>query len=563
MVTVQLPTKELKEPRPLATKGGRGNPAPARTANHRIDQSHVQSRPGTTAFSLDGIMQRSRTAKTAGPHEAGLYCMHLVCGTGMPQAFLWHWRAAHTARAHSIACACGVLCRLLASGTVPPGPRCTAATVTVVYNDTHLHLAQFLTTTCRYPTPPNPPVRHRAAGVAMQAGEAGFALLEKSCLMARVLTNSGPGSTQADKDLGEAAMSAMTQGSVLRAAAAAARALVATAARTTRSGTTGGGASVRQGAAGVMYGMDEDDSTHCDILMATAAAGVCTYTWNVTNLLHYRLDAVRIAGQGSIPVGGSGSASTLSSIPPGVAQLVESLVESQLLAAAATVVLDCPNMLAVDSLKGELATAACGMLSDAAFWLARSVVNLNTIEGKLWTARVPGARPLAAKLLRAARHTAVVRLQVALLDQLAAHAGMGAELEGEEAGESQGEQAGAWVGSSGSWWFAREEARQGQLLGVVEQAQGQTAGWLEDRHCTILYGVFRRWCAETETQLDAEAGVPARPPPLLAARLAARAAEALCRLCRGQGLRGAYAPAPMWEFAKCQVCCLPLHLAVQ
>ncbi len=397
--------------------------------------------------------------------------------------------------------------------------------------------------------------------MALHVGEAGFALLEKSFHMARVLTNSGPGSTQADKDLGEAAMSAMTQGSVLQAAATAARALVATAAQTTRSGTTSGGALVRRKAAGIMYGFDEQESIQCDTLMATAAAGVCTYTWHVINLLHYRLDGVRSASQGSTPVGGSGSASPLSSIPPGVAQLVESLVESQLLAAAAAAVLDCPNALAVGRLEGELTTDACGMLCGAAIWLARSVVNLNTIEGKLWTARVPGARPLAAKLLRAARHTAVVRLQVALLDQLAAHAGMGAELEREagqreEVGQGQ-EQVGAWAGSSGSWWFAREEARRGQLLGVVKQARGQTAGLLEDHHCTIVLGAFRRWCAETETQLGAEAGVPVRPPPLLAARLVARAAEALCRLCRGQGLGGAYAPAPMWSFAKCQVCWLP------
>ncbi len=49
------------------------------------------------------------------------------------------------------------------------------------------------------------------------------------------------------------------------------------------------------------------------------------------------------------------------------------------------------------------------------------------------------------------------------------------------------------------------------------------------------------------------ARVEARPPPLLVARLAARAAEALCRLCRGQGLEGAYAPAPEWELARAQV----------
>ncbi len=47
--------------------------------------------------------------------------------------------------------------------------------------------------------------------------------------------------------------------------------------------------------------------------------------------------------------------------------------------------------------------------------------------------------------------------------------------------------------------------------------------------------------------------MPARPPALLTARLAARSAEALCRLCRGEGLEGAYSPAPEWEFATAEV----------
>ncbi len=83
---------------------------------------------------------------------------------------------------------------------------------------------------------------------------------------------------------------------------------------------------------------------------------------------------------------------------------------------------------------------------------------------------------------------------------------------------------------------------------------GRTAGWLEDYHSHIVHATVVDWHG-VEQQQAAAAGVPAGPPPLLAARLAARAAEALCRLCRGQGLGGAYAPAPEWQFAKAEVRC--------
>ncbi len=119
------------------------------------------------------------------------------------------------------------------------------------------------------------------------------------------------------------------------------------------------------------------------------------------------------------------------------------------------------------------------------------------------------------------------------------------------------EQADGWEGSSGAWWFAREEAQQGQILGEEGEegraACSKTAGWLEGRHCNIVAATLLDWQAAEEQQLAAAAGVPAAPPPILRARLAARAAEALCRLCRGKGLAGAYAPAPQWEFAIAQV----------
>ncbi len=214
-------------------------------------------------------------------------------------------------------------------------------------------------------------------------------------------------------------------------------------------------------------------------------------------------------------------------------------------------------------------------------------------------------------------------LQVALLDQLAAHAGMGAELQeqqaqcekGQEEAEEEGEEeeeedeweeaeqpegveeaqesrrgghraahdeqhntqqleaareegsvgqqddgderrptASVWGGSSGSWWVAKAEARAGKItqvnkegraIGEAMRAKGTTSA-LKDFHFDIMWVCFWDWQATNE-ELAALMRVPRRPPPLLRAQLACRAAEAICRLYRGQGLGGAYGSAPCFE----------------
>ncbi len=165
-----------------------------------------------------------------------------------------------------------------------------------------------------------------------------------------------------------------------------------------------------------------------------------------------------------------------------------------------------------------------------------------------------------------------------LLDRLAVHAGLGVKLEGgdgdersgdqgdkgrsvaverehrEQQGgqEEQGEQGDGWGGRSGLWWIAREEARRGQLVpaldedgeereGDEQQGPGGMDGGLGWHHDQVITVTFADWHAAG--QLAAEAGVQAQPSPLLTARLKARALESLCRLCRGEGLGGAYAPA--------------------
>ncbi len=159
------------------------------------------------------------------------------------------------------------------------------------------------------------------------------------------------------------------------------------------------------------------------------------------------------------------------------------------------------------------------------------------------------------------------RPQVGMLDLQAADAGLGAGLgeqglgggEGEAGGQGQGshqtqQQMESLEGMGKVWWFAQEEVQRGQLLGVSgsRQVGAGTLGWLEDQHVYVLCASFWTWYLEMCNRAAA-GGTAVRPPPLLAARLAARAAEALCRLCRGQGLGGTYGPAPEWLCAKIQV----------
>ncbi len=253
-------------------------------------------------------------------------------------------------------------------------------------------------------------------------------------------------------------------------------------------------------------------------------------------------------------------------------QVYGTLADSQLLATAAVILVDTPPAGTAATLPDNERDNIRSSTLDASESAATALFYLFEVRRELAARGNRQGKRLSAALLCAARHEAVQRLQVALLDQLAAHAGMAAGLEEWEAGsgpregrdeERQGRGCG-WEGSSGTWWLAREGAAQGKLLGLDERSAGGSrkagkkarsndAGWLEDYHCHIMRVTVQDWLT-TDPGEAAAAGVPAAPPPLLVARLAARAAEALCRLCRGQGLEGAYAPAPEWQFATTKVC---------
>ncbi len=370
-------------------------------------------------------------------------------------------------------------------------------------------------------------------------------------------------------------------------------------------------------------------SINMDGVQEPIADAICKHMYAVVLLSKVYAKAVK--GRGTDP--------RAVSVAPEASTILGSLVASGLVAAAAAAVVDCPCTAGVVHIHPHIHLSRAG--SDAAQVMAQ----LAALQRRLAFQGGQEGRRLACGLLRATRHVAVRRLQVALLDQLAAHAGMGAELgagedgwqeeededqkreeqqdqvaqeqedKGQQAQEQQApdaleqqrpptrklanepgaggrsrpgereqaqaqaqtqtqeqqvqgrqarsgcagqEQADGWAGSSGAWWFAREEARRGELLGPQDGeeehvAGGPTAGWLEGRHCDIVSGTLWAWQTAEDMRMEEEARVPEAPPPVLRARLAARAAEALCRLCRGQGLEGAYAPAPQWELAMAEV----------
>ncbi|KAG2449521.1 hypothetical protein HYH02_005663 [Chlamydomonas schloesseri] len=116
--------------------------------------------------------------------------------------------------------------------------------------------------------------------------------------------------------------------------------------------------------------------------------------------------------------------------------------------------------------------------------------------------------------LRAALGSREVRqLQVALLERLAVHGGSGSS-----------------SGSGIQGWLARHEAREGRIVeGGTESAMGKQQQ-LEERHALWLHASFGMW-----TQAEEAAWGDPPPPLALQLRLAARAAEALCRLsgCAG------------------------------
>ncbi len=384
-------------------------------------------------------------------------------------------------------------------------------------------------------------------------------LLSQACFMVNTVLC---GRSKSDQDLGQKALSAMAQRSLMKAVAEASRAVAATAASVQAEATTTGFLAEKYPTKQLSestLGMSPM-ALYLWKVTCLKTGAICEYASSMAQTLARQLSGARLASGGR----------TGSTIPQGASQLADSLAESQLLAAAAAAITDSPSAMPVEGELKVIYDGVCSNVHLASLQAAQALAGMATSQQNAQALGGPDGRRLACVLLRATRHVAVRRLQVALLDRLAAHAGMGAELGSGEEGQRQQQRQGdnqpnGWEGSGGAWWLACEEAQRGQLLGLPhgeagEAARSQTAGWLEEYHNRIVSATLWEW-GQAGPQLAEEAGVPAAPPPLLRARLAARAAEALCRLYRGKGLRGAYAPSPEWFYAHTKVGCLRSHCA--
>ncbi|KAG2492838.1 hypothetical protein HYH03_008992 [Edaphochlamys debaryana] len=188
-----------------------------------------------------------------------------------------------------------------------------------------------------------------------------------------------------------------------------------------------------------------------------------------------------------------------------------------------------------------------------------AAVNLRAIKGG-----AAAATSAADALDEALSRPDVCRLRLALLESVWVHAGMeptpgegpGDGVGGSSSGGSSGSIGGSSSGGSslggageaeGAWQRRLEwvtcTARDSH--GSVEASS--TSGWLlENHHLQALMGALCPWARKGKRLLCP----PGVPPTLHRARLAARTAEALCRLSRGQGRDGTYRPAPNWLFAQ-------------
>ncbi|KAG2492836.1 hypothetical protein HYH03_008990 [Edaphochlamys debaryana] len=192
-----------------------------------------------------------------------------------------------------------------------------------------------------------------------------------------------------------------------------------------------------------------------------------------------------------------------------------------------------------------------------------AAVDLRAIKGG-----AAAATSAADALDEALSRPDVCRLRLALLESVWVHAGMEPT-----PGEGPGDGVGGSSGNGGSGSIGGSSSG-GSSLGGAGEAEGawqrrlewvtctardshgsveasSTSGWLlENHHLQALMGALGPWARKGKRLLCP----PGVPPTLHRARLAARTAEALCRMSRGQGRDGAYRPAPNWLFAQKVIC---------
>ncbi len=212
-------------------------------------------------------------------------------------------------------------------------------------------------------------------------------LMCHTCTTACATTD--PTTSTAGKELGQKIMSALAQRAFMLAVADTSRAL----------------ASLADGArteAVARRPTDPDTqalyrlSYNHDNLGSTTASAIGMYIMTMAQLLCVQLKFTQGEVRSSPP-----SAST---VPAGVLQLVEALVESQLLAAAAAAVVDSPHLSAVWTSTSELASQVFyAKLMRAAHNTTQALALLNQVPGRLAAGGGHEGRRLAVGMLRVAR----------------------------------------------------------------------------------------------------------------------------------------------------------------
>ncbi|KAG2492078.1 hypothetical protein HYH03_009574 [Edaphochlamys debaryana] len=246
-----------------------------------------------------------------------------------------------------------------------------------------------------------------------------------------------------------------------------------------------------------------------------AAGGSVNLAVNAANYVQHVLRMIRLHPELTVT-----SRADRSALPGPVSRLLDILTESNLLPAVAEAVMQCPAPAFAEG--GD----ADGRLLPYIRALQGAISSLNSaIASTIWACRHvdlathasagAGAAEQGHALSRQLVHPAVTAFCIAQLGRLAAHGGI----------EPEG------AGGAGRWWLTQLEVERGSVLGFDGLG---AAAVLEDQHCQWLYvsqGLLR----------------------VLSVNLAARTAEALCRLYKGQGLAGSYSGARTWQFARTPV----------
>ncbi|KAG2498115.1 hypothetical protein HYH03_003873 [Edaphochlamys debaryana] len=257
-------------------------------------------------------------------------------------------------------------------------------------------------------------------------------------------------------------------------------------------------------------------------------------------------------------------------------QFTRALQSSQVLAAAATAILTypgpdfCPALSQRADGRGAFSGRPQHSVQafDSLVWAAKGLYNLTVFT----TFPASSCGVAANNFTKALSHPDVGALRMAMLESVWAHAGMEPlseqSDEGSYGGSGSGQGGGSTSSSSGhgpshGQWRRRLEWLKGDWTGCciqsveAEMMEDRVASELQDLHFSVATAALGPWQRARHGQQSGLRASPLRGPSGRGpeehmARLAARTAEALCRLSLGQGQGHnpyRYCTQPQWRFS--------------